>query len=176
MTAPSIFKDFTVVERFHRKDRVYVRISDGTNSLTMPQANYVWLCGNPTFLEIPKGYVVHHLDHDKMNDDISNLVIMYKHHHHAHHLKDQHNVVPVNFHPEVKDHIAFDSPIVRPTFTYLKDRGFFVMIYRRSSDKTPRKQIRVYKVMGKRIMSQDQGEALIDKIWPDAPWNDADNY
>jgi hypothetical protein len=77
-----------VIETFFYKDRFYVRIQkpDETKFI-MPRANYVWLKNNPSFVSIPVGYVVHHLDHNKTNDDISNIVIMFKHHHTAYHAK-----------------------------------------------------------------------------------------
>lgn len=55
----------------------------------MPLANYNWLMVNPAFESIPKGYVIHHLDHDKLNDDPTNLVLMQKHHHSAYHWKQK---------------------------------------------------------------------------------------
>lgn len=36
---------------------------------------------------IPKGYVVHHADHDPANNDIANLVLMPRSEHHSHHSK-----------------------------------------------------------------------------------------
>ena len=82
--------DFKVVEKFFRKDRWHIRFSDPFNgSRIMPNANYIWLLGNPSFVDIPAKYVIHHLDGDKVNDDISNLVIMQKHHHVAYHWKQR---------------------------------------------------------------------------------------
>ena len=79
-----------IVETIFRKDRFYVRVDFGNGSIrTLPRANFIWLQFNPSFKEIPMGYVIHHLDHDKTNDDASNLALMYKHHHHAYHLKFQ---------------------------------------------------------------------------------------
>ena len=56
-----------VTERFLRGGRWFVRLASGEQQKTMPRANYVWLKGNPSFSEIPKGYVVHHLDLDQTN-------------------------------------------------------------------------------------------------------------
>lgn len=79
-----------VKEMFLRDDRFYVRFDNKNGKQnTMPRANYVWLKHNPAFKEIPKGYVVHHLDLDKTNDDPSNLVIMQKFHHVAYHWKQK---------------------------------------------------------------------------------------
>ena len=53
----------------------------------MRNAHYVWLKGNPSFLFIPPDYVIHHLDGDPLNNDITNLVIMQKHYHISYHAK-----------------------------------------------------------------------------------------
>ena len=53
----------------------------------MPLANYNWLMTNPGFEHVPKGYVVHHLDHNEQNDDPSNLALMAKNLHTAYHWK-----------------------------------------------------------------------------------------
>jgi len=75
-----------IEEKFLRKGRWFVKLSSKINGVfTLPYANYIWLKGNPSFLGIPRGYVVHHLDDDEANDSISNLVIMQKHHHAAYH-------------------------------------------------------------------------------------------
>lgn len=82
-----------IKETFIRRNRFFVRTTDNG---TLPRANYVWLKSNPSFKEIPRGYVVHHLDNDQTNDDPSNLVIMYKHHHVAYHLKQKTEEVRIN--------------------------------------------------------------------------------
>jgi len=72
------------LEKIFRKGRWYIKSS---GKWAAPFANYVWLKGNPSFKEIPAGYVIHHLDNDPLNDDISNLVLMQKHHHAPYHWK-----------------------------------------------------------------------------------------
>lgn len=53
----------------------------------MPYAHYVWLLNNQQFKDIPPGYVIHHLDFDEENNDISNLALMKKQYHLAYHYK-----------------------------------------------------------------------------------------
>jgi hypothetical protein len=79
-----------VAEKILRNGRWHVRLETSIRGRkTVPLAWYVWLKGNPGFKDIPDNYVVHHLDHDELNDDISNLVIMSRYHHTAHHILGQ---------------------------------------------------------------------------------------
>ena len=103
---------------YFRGERFYITISDDEGKQkTFPRANYNWLKGNPSFEEIPKGYVIHHLDGDKLNDDISNLVIMQKHHHAAHHWKNK-TILPkieVRFSPipgDLREYIPLKEPTI----------------------------------------------------------------
>lgn len=82
-----------------KERRWYVVLDPSFNNVkTMKKAVYVWLKHNPSFMEIPKGYAIHHLDHDSLNDDPSNLALMEKHHHLAHHLKNKKTITPVCVH------------------------------------------------------------------------------
>ena len=74
--------------KFLKKGRWHVRVNVDGESKVVPRAHYKWLVTNPAFNGIPKGYVVHHLDRDEMNDDPSNLVIMGMQQHRAYHLKN----------------------------------------------------------------------------------------
>jgi len=81
-------KDYVVIEKILQQERWKVILDAPFNGKkTMPLAHYNWLMGNPSFSEIPKGYAIHHLDNDPLNDDISNLALIHKHHHTAYHLK-----------------------------------------------------------------------------------------
>ena len=55
--------------------------------IKISQSHYNWLIGNPSFVNVPQGYVIHHLNGDKLNDDVSNLALMNRTHHMAHHAK-----------------------------------------------------------------------------------------
>jgi len=88
-----------------KKGRWYVRTIIDGEKVVIPLANYNWLSTNPAFDGIPKGYVIHHLDHDEMNDDPSNLAVMGKHQHRAYHLK----TVNAGIHAKLNVEIQNDS-------------------------------------------------------------------
>lgn len=145
-----------VIETFFRNDRFQVRVKHEDGSVrTMPRYIYVWLKHNPSFIEIPHGYVVHHLDGDKTNDDPSNLVIMYKMHHIAHHFKQKTNQVPV----KLVGGIAHYFPRNKPKFIKMKSGKYFVHcggpVIRR----------RIFTVHGKGISTPEQAQAVCDEIW-----------
>lgn len=66
-----------ILEITFRKDRFFVKVKLCNGAIkTFPRYVYNWLKHNPSFKSIPKGYLIHHLDHEKTNDDPSNLVLM----------------------------------------------------------------------------------------------------
>lgn len=156
--------EWKVVEKIFKKNRWHVRLeSDGRVSI-MPYANYVWLKGNPAFKSIPKGYVIHHLDHDSLNDDISNLVIMQKHHHTAYHWKNK------KLDPKINIKVEYQSvernvyyPVTTPRIHQRKDTGkFYISFYEIVNEK--RKQIKVYKYNGKRFVTRDDAKKALSNI------------
>ena len=46
---------------------------------------YIWMCANKA--DIPKGYDVHHIDHNKQNNSIYNLELVEQHKHRSEHNK-----------------------------------------------------------------------------------------
>lgn len=81
-------KQYEVTRKFFNENRWFVVFRMPFNGKKrMPLSNYVWLVENPQFGDLPPGYCIHHLDHDKMNNDISNLALMKKSHHMAYHTK-----------------------------------------------------------------------------------------
>ncbi|OPY83178.1 MAG: hypothetical protein A4E71_02933 [Smithella sp. PtaU1.Bin162] len=78
---------YEISEAFVKKGRLYVRVHYGDKRVVIPRAVYFWLKYNPCFVEVPQGYVIHHLDGDELNDDPSNLALMHKFHHTAYHWK-----------------------------------------------------------------------------------------
>lgn len=77
-----------IVKKFLNNDRWFVSLDPPFNGKRIiPQAHYNWLSKNPRFEDIPDGYALHHLDFNQLNDDISNVALMKKDHHIAHHLK-----------------------------------------------------------------------------------------
>jgi len=82
-----------LIDQFTKKGRFYVKFDrkySVTNSSVMPRSHYIWLLHCPDFERLPKGYVLHHLDWDETNDDISNLALMLTGGHAAHHFKNAH--------------------------------------------------------------------------------------
>ena len=157
-------QECNIKEKVFRKDRWYVKISPPFNGWSiMPYANYVWLLGNPAFYDIPKGYVVHHLDGDLLNDDISNLVIMQKHHHAAYHWKQKTIETPVKVNPdfvEVKRRQYF--PVREPRI--YPHRKAFRLYFTENID-GERKEIWIHKWDGKPIISREMAEKIKSLIW-----------
>ncbi len=84
-----------IVDKQIKKGRWQVTLSDRNGRRgKMAHYEYIWLKGNPSFRAIPPGYLIHHLDLDPLNDDVSNLALMFRHHHWAYHLKHK-NVVGI---------------------------------------------------------------------------------
>ena len=98
-------------EKIFKKDRWYVRtVIDGKRA-TIPLANATWLESNPSFNGIPKGYVIHHLDHNQLNDDPSNLALVGKNLHRAYHLKYKFPDQPVNV-KDLFDNASIDKNLI----------------------------------------------------------------
>lgn len=144
------------------RDRFYIRVpslktSNGT--ILMLRAVYVWLKGNPSFSEIPKGYLIHHLDHDQTNDDISNLVLMCRPHHSAHHLKQGKVDVLITIDSRFVFH-----PVTRPKVWFDKVTNKWWLLIRESKGtKARRRKVRIYQ--GKLIQNREDGEAAASDIW-----------
>ena len=139
-------------------------------SRRMLKAHYVWLKGNPAFEKIPKGYVIHHLDNDPLNDDISNLALMQKHHHTAYHWK--HRTVSPDIEIEqpinglVRQHCF---PTKKPTIMLRKDTGRYVVnFYEKLPGSSKGKSIRLYKYRGERIVTKKDAERIAGEIWAES--------
>lgn len=158
-------KDHKVVEREFIKDRWHVKFDKPYKGKSrMPQANYVWLKGNPSFEDLPKGYVVHHLDHDKLNDDISNLVIMQKHHHTSHHWKNK------TIEPEIVIRGDFSTkgrnryfPETKPRVYKRNDRGTYYVTFKETIDGES-KYIKVGKYKGRTMKKRWQAEKFAEEL------------
>ena len=159
-----------VTEKFLKDGRWYVRLEipiDGRR--VVPQAVYNWLVGNPAFESIPIGYVIHHLDHDKFNDDISNLVLMQKHHHVAHHFKQKTIQPPVRI---VDDCISVSRtkyyPDKEPAVFYREDCNRYVLgFYETINGK--RKRVRLMKYKGVSFKTEEDALRAKAEIWSGKP-------
>lgn len=142
---------------------------EGGGRVKMPQANYVWLLGNASFKEVPAGYLVHHLDLDPLNDDISNLALMYRHHHTAYHFKHKNQIVQVKFTDQ--NGTAYAVPRTEPKIkTKNGGRSFYLDFWSRNGDgRSERKKI--YSFEGLAIPTEEKAKDLICHLWPDTPWN-----
>lgn len=161
-----MYQDKNVKEVVFRKGRFYIRLKKGLGQITLPRANFVWLQYNPTFSDIPKGYIVHHLDHDQTNDDPSNLVIMQKYHHVAHHWKQKKIEVPVTVDVSEKYTVlAPDYPLKRPVVIHVKSRNKFSIKYQTLDCKKGQWKL-IGSFGGETFRTREAAEAAIDKIWP----------
>jgi hypothetical protein len=131
----------------------------------VPYANYVWLKGNPTFNSIPEGYAIHHLDGDPLNDDISNLVLMQKHHHSAYHWKHKIIQSAVKIKSEFTD-------VRRTVFYPTKEpriykrsghNSFYIGFRERINGKT--RNVAIYSWEGIGFRSREQAERVKNIIW-----------
>jgi len=130
----------------------------------MPNASYVWLLGNPAFGDIPKGYVIHHLDGDELNDDISNLVLMQKFHHVAYHWKEKKINPTIKIKAEfMKIERSLFFPIHEPRI-YQKPNGNY---YVQFSEKfgTDRKKKNICSWDGHILKTKEMAEKVKNFIW-----------
>ena len=164
----SLYRSYEISRKYIRKDRVYVQIENKYGKTeTMPFANYQWLICNPPFPGIPKGYVVHHLDHDEFNDDPSNLALMGKDQHTAHHWKTKTVNIPLEFDVETDNNSieTYGTPVQKPTISEIKGRGRWRINY---TVKTPdgSKGKSIYNYNGTNFKSFEAAKAAFDEIWP----------
>jgi len=153
-----------VIEVVFKKDRFYVRLDTGRGTKRlMPRHIYVWLRHNPSFEFIPKGYLIHHLDLDKTNDDPSNLVLMQKYHHMSYHFKQITITPKIVIDGNVHDGIDV-IPTRPPTIQYhAPARRFYLSCMEKDEDgKSQRK--RIWRDNGNPLFTREEAETLKRKI------------
>lgn len=154
-----------IKETFIRGSRAYVKVEFPINGrITILQANYTWLMGNPAFEDIPKGYVIHHLDGNELNDDISNLVLMQKHHHAAYHFKQKVLMPKVHIRKdflEIKRSVYF--PTRKPRVFQRSPNRFYLQFRERLDGE--RKIKNIYSWEGQPISTREMAEKIRDIIW-----------
>lgn len=158
---------FDVVEKVFKKDRWYAKINGQYRGMrVVPYAIVVWLENNPAFSSIPKGYVVHHLDHNELNDDISNLALMQKFHHIAHHAKSKSVNAKVNIKETTLSRNVY-YPHRKPTPGKMKSSTgkyqFFITVYEKIDGKSNR--TRLYRWGGKKFRSYADADAASSELW-----------
>lgn len=158
-------KNCKIIKKAFRKGRWFVILEHAFNgNKRIPLAHYVWLKGNPAFHKVPPGYVIHHLDYDELNDDITNLVLMLRQHHIAHHWKQG------SADPEIK--IEFDwgishrtdfYPLTEPKIYPRTDGKAFYVQFRESINKD--KTVKVYNYNGQILRTREDAENFKSLIW-----------
>ena len=161
-----MIEKYTVIEKIFKKDRWFVVLDKSLNGKrTIPNAVYVWLRENPAFHQIPSVYVIHHLDRDETNDDISNLALMQRFHHMAYHSKQK----------SVKSKVMIDTspryrntflPIAKPTTTKRKDGAIYVTVKEKVDGKI--KRLFLYRYNGEKFRSLKDAEKAANLIWKES--------
>lgn len=160
-------RDIELVETKFKEDRFYVTVkyADG-KQVTMPRANISWLEGNPSFKSIPTGYVIHHLDYNKTNDDISNLVLMYKFHHVAHHWKQKKVVSKVDIDDKkLPEDITQYSPIKKPYKYYHKPARRYYVGFSEKNEVGRSVQKKLWRRNGKPMFLEEDADKLCEELW-----------
>lgn len=160
-----MIKDNYIKERFLRGNRNFIILESPINGRkTILHAHYVWLKGNPAFEDIPHGYVIHHLDGDELNDDISNLVLMQKHHHMAYHSKQK------ILNPKIslkKDAIKIKRntyyPTTKPRVYKKSENRFYLQFYERLDGESKSKNI--FSWEGIPFSTKEMAEKVAEIIW-----------
>lgn len=131
------------------------------------QAQYNWLIGNPTFQTIPQGYVIHHLDSDKLNDDVSNLVLMLKSYHLSYHAKTSFPKQEVKLVGLTTDGIPRKKP---KAYKKYGGKRWYLQWYLPDNIRPTRTSLD-----GKGFRTKEEAERAIEKIFPFCEW-DEDGY
>lgn len=158
-------KEHKLSEKVFKKDRWYAVLDKSFEGVRrLPFANYIWLLNNPAFETIPKGYVIHHLDYDKTNDDISNLVLMRRDHHLVHHWKTRSPMDEVKIKFEKPSNpIEFCEPTSTPRVRFNKQRQRYYVSFNTGNGQS-QKRCYVSTLNGKPISSLDEAEAVAKTI------------
>jgi hypothetical protein len=158
-----------VIEIFFKKGRFHVRVKINGKVSVISRAKYIWLKYNPSFKDIPKNYIIHHLDRDETNDDPSNLALMEKHQHLAYHLKHKIVKVPINvdFSQPTSKRTEF-FPTKKPTI-HKRPSGtsYLLFFYENITGKSEKIGLSTYK--GQRLRTRKDAEWARDEIWKLAP-------
>lgn len=156
----------TVIEKVFKKDRWCVVLDRGNGvTRTMPQYRYNWLVNNPSFESIPKGYAVHHLDYDKTNDDPSNLALMQRYHHVAHHWKHKkiETKVKIRIDPRAIKRNGY-YPVTEPEVCYNKQQSCWCLrFFEDHGEELRRRYISTYR--DKKFKSKEDAEKAKREIW-----------
>jgi len=156
-----------IKEKVLRKGRWHVILHEPYQDKTVyPAAVFSWLIHNPVFKEIPKGYVIHHLDGDPTNDDPSNLALMQKHLHTAHHWKEKTKDIPIN-HGCIGGHAREYFPINEPKIKFNHRRNRWYLSFSEWHNREmKRRYVSMYR--GARFRGRQDAARVKKLIWGDS--------
>lgn len=153
-------------EAFLNKGRFYVRVKHGDRRTSLPRAVYNWLKYNPSFIEMPKGYVVHHLDLDPLNDDPSNIVLMHRYHHVAYHRKHKNVETEIQIDEHNRDYFLPTRP---PRVLYRKNNDkYFINFFERGFGGKLRRVNLSRDKNNNMFYTKEQAQNYADEIWKSA--------
>lgn len=159
-------KGAEIIKKYLMTGRMHIKLRFAGRTFAMPHANYVWLKNNPSFSKVPDGYVLHHLDLDPSNDDVSNLALMAKHHHTAYHFKCKNINIPVTLNG------SDGIPQHRPTTYQNKGEGYWnIRYYVRLPDGRLLKKNKYSLGNRKRFKTKEDAEKAISQLWPGSVWD-----
>ncbi len=151
-------RNWKIIKKYVKRNRWFVQLSLNDRTTTIPHAVYIWLKYNPGFKTMPAGYSIHHLDHDSFNDDPSNLALMGRHQHVAHHTKQKSIDIPVYFDEMI------GLPLSQPKVYYRKDRDRHYICYKiKTEEGTKIKHIT--NVDGHHFETREEAEKAIKELW-----------
>lgn len=156
----SFWAVFAVVSKTIREGRCHVTLTtESGTSATMPNAHYAWLLANPVFNEIPKGYSIHRLDFDPLNDDPTNLVLMKSTLHGAYHFKHsaKNSTPPTRAFIQDASLPSLGSNIARITVSFNKQRNRWGLTWM-EGERGKKKQRKLYAFNGKPFESKEDAE------------------
>ena len=133
----------------------------------MAYANYVWLLNNPQFEDIPPGYVIHHLDFDEQNNDVSNLALMKKSHHTAYHVKVS-NAQNSDEMVKLRNPIGFGTNLTIPRI-YPYRNGWWKLRWQETDPSGKRIDRQLTNMNGKHFLTKEEaerGKVLFMKLHP----------
>lgn len=166
---------YEIKEIVFKRNRFYVVLynTEGKTK-TVTRAIYNWLHSNPSFIEIPKGYVIHHLDHDETNDDTSNLALMFKLHHVAHHFKQITTETPIRvegYELYIKTCADLFQPTTKPKIYWHKPAKRFYVQFAEKDGVGRSVRRRLWKSNGQSLLLKEDAEKFANQIWKNSLGN-----
>jgi len=159
-------EDCKMLQKVFHNGRWYVDLMPSLNGRDrIPFSHYKWLETNPSFVDIPRGYIIHHLDFDETNDDPTNLVLMSKPIHTAYHWKHKTQKVPIKFAYNGTRTENIYTPTQKPIIIYDKKQNrHYLHFYEKVNGRNKRKRVFSYGDLSG-FKSKEDAEIVRDEIW-----------